>query len=136
MANFTFSRALINTSFKSLSVITVAIAACRLAFQYNVEAHSVDYISLTFWLVVEAATAVIAASISTYRIVLLDYLADLDMRQGADPALLGGSQLLGVWKAGHRNTVATTTNPPPRSRLDSQSELTVQQSTRSRSSTP
>ncbi|OAL53848.1 hypothetical protein IQ07DRAFT_482360, partial [Pyrenochaeta sp. DS3sAY3a] len=85
MANFDLTRAVINTSFKALSVFTVAIAACRLAFQYNADSHRVDYVSLTFWLVVEAVVAIIVASISSYRIVLLDYLSNDRIEQRPSP---------------------------------------------------
>jgi hypothetical protein len=67
--------------FKCLSIFAIASAACRLAFQYNTEARRIDYVSLTLWLVIEAAVAVIAASISSYRVVVLDYLKDHRVQQ-------------------------------------------------------
>jgi hypothetical protein len=80
MANFTRSHTMINAWFKSLSVCTIAMAATRLALQYDGSSHHIRYVTLTFWLVVEAAVAIIMASISSYRVVLLDYLAERKMQ--------------------------------------------------------
>ena len=76
MSTFSLAYAFINTSFKSLSIFAIAIATCRLGLQYNAEANRVDYVLLTFWLVIEAAVAVIVASVSSYRLVVLDHLKD------------------------------------------------------------
>lgn len=80
MANFTRSHTLINAWFKSLSICTIAMAAPRLALQYDGNSHRIRYVTLTFWLVIEAAVAIIMASISSYRVVLLDYLAERRMQ--------------------------------------------------------
>jgi hypothetical protein len=73
MANLTSPHAIINTTFKSLSACTIAIASTRLVYQHNAKYDRIDYLQLTFWLVVEAAIALIAASIASYRVVVLDY---------------------------------------------------------------
>ncbi|PSN73485.1 hypothetical protein BS50DRAFT_187763 [Corynespora cassiicola Philippines] len=74
MANFTRLRATLNAIFKGLSIFVIAVAGVRLKMQYNAETRRVDYVSLTFWLMVEAAVALIMASISSYRIPVVDYI--------------------------------------------------------------
>lgn len=133
MANFDLTRAAINTSFKALSVFTVAIAACRLAFQYNADDRRVDYVSLTFWLVVEAVVAIIVASISSYRIVLLDYLSNDRTEHRPSPAGPKVRHMVNAWKSKCQRaaaTIATITNPVPLTRLNSQSDLSLQQGVR------
>jgi len=76
MANLTLLHALVNAVFKSLSVVAVALATIRLASLYTTGTDRVDYARLVFWLVVEAGAAVMLASISVYRIVVLDSLND------------------------------------------------------------
>lgn len=132
MANFTLTRAAINTSFKALSVFTIAIAACRLAFQYNADIHRVDYISLTFWLVVEAAIAIIMASISSYRIVLLDYLAEDRTERRPNPAGPKVRHMVNAWKSKCQRAAATITaiaKPVPLTRLNSLSDHSLEQDT-------
>ena len=136
MANFTFSHALINASFKSLSILTVAIAACRLAFQYDADAHRVDYVAFTFWLVVEAAVAVIAASTSSYRIVVIDYLTALKSRQDLYPAQPRSRRLWGMWKDRGQQVVAKITTPTRRPSLHSSLELSTQQPAQPQNSAP
>ena len=136
MANFTISRAIINTSFKSLSILTVAFASCRLAFQYDSKARSVDYVSLSFWLAAEAAVAVIAASISSYRIVVLDYLTELGARQDVHAPLPRSPRLLATWKDRGRKAVAKITTSARPTPLHSLSELSIQQPTRPQNSAP
>lgn len=139
MANFTLTRAAINTSFKSLSIFTVVIAACRLAFQYNADVHRVDYTALTFWLVAEVAIAVIMASISSYRIVVIDHLLDGHAQHDSGTTLLKVRHMLDAWKSGCQKLVAKITkiaDPSQRTRLDSLSELSVQQDTHSSASLP
>ena len=75
MANLTRSHAIINWSFKSLSIFATIVAATRLALQYNAHADRIQYVTLVFLLVVETAVAIIMASISSYRAVVLDQLA-------------------------------------------------------------
>ncbi|KAF2793285.1 hypothetical protein K505DRAFT_244729 [Melanomma pulvis-pyrius CBS 109.77] len=82
MANFTRSHTIINASFKSLSIFSISIALTRLVLQYNVKDHRIKYVSMTFWLAVEAAVALVMASISSYRTVVLDRLADWRLRRG------------------------------------------------------
>jgi hypothetical protein len=74
MANFTRSHTLINCLFKSLSIFNIAIATARLVLQYNTENHRIEYVTMTFWLIVEAAVALIMASISSWRIIVIDRL--------------------------------------------------------------
>jgi hypothetical protein len=76
MANFTRSHSIINASFKSLSIFNIAIAATRLVLQYNVKTNRIEYVTMTFWLVVEAAVALIMSSVSSWRIVVIDHLAE------------------------------------------------------------
>lgn len=82
MANFNRYKAIINGSFKSLSIVNIAIAATRLALQYDKGDHRIRYVTLTFWLLVEAAVAVIMASISSYRAIILDYLVERRAQRG------------------------------------------------------
>jgi hypothetical protein len=126
MSTFSLAHAAINTLFKSLSIFAIASAACRLAFQYNTKARRIDYISLTLWLVIEAAVAVIAAAISSYRVVVLDYLKDRRAQQQT-------SARTQIWHArslgsGGRKKVAKIVTPYPAAQLQSLSE---QRSTRS-----
>ncbi|KAH7082900.1 hypothetical protein BKA63DRAFT_402973 [Paraphoma chrysanthemicola] len=87
MANFTLLRAAINAIFKSLSIFTIAIAITRMSRQSMPNSQSANYIQVTFWLMVEANVALIAASVSSYRIVVIDYLTSRSARglQLADP---------------------------------------------------
>ncbi|KAF2260533.1 hypothetical protein CC78DRAFT_584668 [Lojkania enalia] len=86
MANFTKSYTIINATFKGLSMFAIAIAATRLALQYSTDLHRIKYISLLFWLFVEAAVALIMASISSYRTVVLDRLAEWERRREGNPS--------------------------------------------------
>jgi hypothetical protein len=76
LANFTTLHALVNAIFKSLSIFAVALAAVRLATLYTTGTDRIVYSRLIFWLVIEAAAAIILASISVYRIVVLDSLKE------------------------------------------------------------
>jgi hypothetical protein len=130
MLNFSLAHAVINTSFKSLSIFAVAIAACRLALQYTTDASRINYPSLTFWLVIEANVDVIVASISSYRVVVLDYLKDHIARQQhlsmAPQALYAGTLV-----PGNRKDVAKIATPHSATEFRPLSE---QRSTRSSSS--
>ncbi|KAH7384510.1 hypothetical protein BKA66DRAFT_79973 [Pyrenochaeta sp. MPI-SDFR-AT-0127] len=126
MANFTLTRAAINASFKSLSIFTVGIAAARLVFQYRADHNHINYLILTFWLSIEAAVAVIMASISSYRVVVLDYLTDYKARQDLNPTHRTCGQILRTWKVSCQNVVAKITAPLSRARLESPSELSLQ----------
>jgi|SRR5690242_13914940 len=97
MANFTLTRAIINTAFKSLSVCIVAIAATRLAILCDARSQDLNYTTIIFWLVVEAAIALIAASVSSYRVIVLDYLCERQRHQDS-AAQKGGWELLNWWK--------------------------------------
>jgi uncharacterized membrane protein len=126
MSTFSLAHAAINTLFKSLSVFAMASAACRLGLQYNTETRRIDYVSLTFWLLIEAAVAVIAASISSYRVVVLDYLKARQAQQQT-------SARTRIWHArslgpGNWKKVAKIVIPYPAAQLQSPSE---QRSTRS-----
>ncbi|KAF2193418.1 hypothetical protein K469DRAFT_550645 [Zopfia rhizophila CBS 207.26] len=82
MAHFTRSQTIINVSFKSLSIVALAIAATRLAVQYGSRNQRIDYVLTVFLLVVEAAVAIIMASISSYRVLVIDHLAERRMKRG------------------------------------------------------
>lgn len=76
MANFGRVKAIINASFKGLSIINIAISSTRLALQYDAQTRSIRYLSLTYWLTVEAAVAIIMASMSSYRVLVLHYIEE------------------------------------------------------------
>jgi hypothetical protein len=82
MANFTRIDTIINASFKSLSVVNIAIASARLATQYAKHNRRILYVTLTFWLIIEAAVALIMASISSYRHLILNYVAQQRQHRG------------------------------------------------------
>jgi hypothetical protein len=121
MANFTKSHTIINASFKSLSVFTIAIAATRLAVQYNSNQQCIDYDAVTFWLVVEAAVALSMASISSYRVVLLDYLAERRLRRSVGSGIR--ISRLRWPRASAREGSATTRSDGSPSNVHSLSEL-------------
>lgn len=77
-----------NFVFKSLSILHTAVAATRLALQYDAEDRRVQYVSVTFLLVVEAAVALVTVSVSSYRVVFLDYLTAWQRRKRAQPTCL------------------------------------------------
>jgi uncharacterized membrane protein len=85
MANLTRSHTIINFIFKSLSVVTLAVAATRLALQYDHQTRRIQYVTLTFLLIVETAIAIVMASISSYRVVVVDQLAERRMRKAGAP---------------------------------------------------
>ncbi|PVI04084.1 hypothetical protein DM02DRAFT_651894 [Periconia macrospinosa] len=66
--------ALIDGAFKTLSIFAIIIAVIRLALQYDTKSRHVNYITVIYLLVIEATIALIMASITSYRTVLLDYL--------------------------------------------------------------
>jgi hypothetical protein len=78
MTTSSLAHVAISTSFKSLSIFAIGSAACRLASQYSTEARPrrIAYGLLTLWLAIEAAVAVIAASVSSYRVLVLDCVTD------------------------------------------------------------
>lgn len=82
MANFTRLHTILNASFKSLSLFNISIAATRLSLHYDDDLHRIRYVTLTFWLMIEASVALIAVSVSSYRVVILDYLAEQRLQQG------------------------------------------------------
>jgi hypothetical protein len=115
MANFKLTHAAINAIFKSLSIFAIAIATTRLSVQYSSEKHSVDYTRVTFWLMVEATVAVIMASVSSYRIVVLHYLTSRSAQgmQLAEPARVDDRCDPSTRaKSHHRHEVAKITNAP------------------------
>jgi hypothetical protein len=83
MANLTRSYTIINCSFKGLSVFAVVVAATRLALQYDAQTHRIQYVTLILLLIVENAVAIIMASVSSYRVVVLDHLAALKRKANA-----------------------------------------------------
>ena len=97
MANMTRSYTIINCSFKSLSIFTVVVAATRLALQYNAQTHRIQYVTLFLLLIVETAVAIIMASVSSYRVAVLNHLAGRERKTDTSPR----SKTLPTWcKAG------------------------------------
>jgi hypothetical protein len=56
-------------------MFNIAIASTRLALQYDAKENRIHYVAMTFWLTVEAAVALVMASISSWRILVIDHLA-------------------------------------------------------------
>lgn len=83
MANTIRSYTIVNFIFKSLSTFNIVIAAARLALQYDTTADRVRYVSVIFLLGIEATMALTMVSISSYRVVVLDYLARKQRRSAA-----------------------------------------------------
>jgi hypothetical protein len=81
MANFTLLRAALNAGFKSLSVFVIAVAVTRLAFLCDRRSQNNDQTATILWLMVEANVAIVAASVSSYRVVVLDYLCRRQVQQ-------------------------------------------------------
>ncbi|CAI6326602.1 unnamed protein product [Periconia digitata] len=67
-------QALIDGGFKTLSLFAMIVAAMRLSYQYDTETKRINYIAVIFWLVIEANVALIMASITSYRSLLVDHL--------------------------------------------------------------
>ena len=97
MANFTLLRAALNAGFKSLSVFVIAVAVTRLAFLCDRRSQN-DQIATILWLMVEANVAVVAASVSSYRVVVLDYLCRRQVQQES-VAREGAWELLNWWRS-------------------------------------
>lgn len=81
MANFVHSHTVVNFVFKSLSLFNIAVAGARLGLQYGAKTRRIQYVSVTFLLVIEATIALIMVSISGYRIIVLDRLADWEQKR-------------------------------------------------------
>ncbi|KAF2635402.1 hypothetical protein P280DRAFT_553788 [Massarina eburnea CBS 473.64] len=88
MANINRSHAIINCTFKSLSVFAIFVAVTRLVLQFNATGSGVNYFIFTFLLAIEAAVAIIIASISSYRVVLLNYLTGRRTKKGPNTTKL------------------------------------------------
>ena len=88
MANHIRSYTIANFVFKSLSIFNIVVAATRLAIQYDSSVGRIQYTSVTFMLIIEAAIAFILVSISSYRIVVLDLLAGRQRRKINQPTPL------------------------------------------------
>ena len=97
MANFTLLHAALNAGFKSLSVFVIAVAVTRLAFLCDRRSQN-DQIATILWLMVEANVAVVAASVSSYRVVVLDYLCRRQVQQES-VAREGAWELLNWWRS-------------------------------------
>lgn len=76
MANFGRPKAIINAAFEGLSIVNIAISSTRLALQYYARTKRICYIAVTLWLTVEAAVAIIMASISSYRVIALHFIEE------------------------------------------------------------
>ncbi|KAF2200384.1 hypothetical protein GQ43DRAFT_76812 [Delitschia confertaspora ATCC 74209] len=72
MAHMTKSQTAIYATFRCLSVFMIAIGISRLVIQYDAQNHRINYIWSAFWLFMEAAIALIMASISSWRRMLFD----------------------------------------------------------------
>jgi hypothetical protein len=112
MANLTSSHTIISTTFKSLAAFTIAFALTRLVCQQDTEFHRISYLQLAFWLVVEATFALIAASIASYRVVVLEYLKfhEAESQQDVYLVVAESRDLLGAIDA------ARITTPVPQTR--------------------
>jgi hypothetical protein len=88
MANHIRSYTIANLVFKSLSIFSIGVAATRLALQYDSTADRIRYVSVTFLLVVEATVALIMVSISGYRVVFLNLLAEWEREQATNSTRL------------------------------------------------
>lgn len=97
MANFTLLRAALNAGFKSLSVFVIAVAVTRLAFLCDRRSQN-DHTAIILWLMVEANVAIVAASVSSYRVVVLDYLCRRQVQQES-VAREGAWELLNWWRS-------------------------------------
>lgn len=73
MANSTLSRAIVNTAFKSLSVLAIAVAATPLASPCKARPWSLHYILVAFWLIVEPSIAKAVATVFSYCVVPLEF---------------------------------------------------------------
>ncbi|KAF2874263.1 hypothetical protein BDV95DRAFT_487300 [Massariosphaeria phaeospora] len=122
MAHFTRSYTIINASFKSLSIFTIAIAATRLAIQINASHQRINYLPMTFWLSVEASLAIIMASISSYRVPILDCLQARTANQRDGSARMRSHKL---WFATTplRQSDTAWSNPVTSDQVSSLSEL-------------
>ncbi|KAF1994953.1 hypothetical protein P154DRAFT_446453 [Amniculicola lignicola CBS 123094] len=97
MANLSRRRAVINIIFKGLFAVTIGIATLRLVLQYDGQGLRLDYVVITFWLIVEAVISLITMSISSYRAVVLDMLSSVDSqpREFLNPInVLNGTQVI------------------------------------------
>jgi len=119
MANFTRSHTIINASFKGLSVFSIAIASTRLALQYRAGYRQINYVALTYWLVIEAAVAIIMASISSWRVVILNRLFEWEVQQRTKA---NGLNTHGIWDdvRGGEESIA---GPPDSSQQRSLSDI-------------
>jgi hypothetical protein len=97
MANFTLLRAALNAGFKSLSVFVVAVAVTRLAFLCGRRSQNDQTVTI-LWLIVEANVAIVAASVSSYRVVVLDYMCRRQVQQES-VAREGAWELLNWWRS-------------------------------------
>ncbi|KAF2749724.1 hypothetical protein M011DRAFT_475069 [Sporormia fimetaria CBS 119925] len=95
MANFKRLHTVINASFKGLHIFAVIVAVTRLALQYDKTTHGIRYTTIAFLLAVEATVALIMASVSSYRVLVLDYLSK---RSQPDISLIGGSPRLQTFR--------------------------------------
>ena len=119
MANFTRSHTIINASFKGLSVFSIAIASTRLALQYRAGYRQINYVALTFWLAIEATVAIIMASISSWRVVILNRLFEWKVQQRTKA---NGLNTHGIWDD-VRGGEDSIDGPPDNSQQHSLSEL-------------
>lgn len=108
MANFTRSHTIINASFKGLSVFSIAIASTRLALQYRAGYRQINYVALTCWLAIEAAVTIIMASISSWRVVILNRLFEWEVQQRTKAS---GLNMHGLWNDARGGEGSTDRSP-------------------------
>jgi len=114
-ANLPPSHAAVNTVFKGLSVFATAFAATRFAILYTTSATEASYARLTFWLVIEAASAIILASITAYRIVVLESLTKNEAQLQLAGLPSDEDRLVAARSRDCRGNAVTITAPLPRS---------------------
>ena len=67
MAHMGRKETVTHAAFKCLSVFMIAVAITRLSLQYDRRNHRMDYVWTSFWLYMEAAVALIVASVMPWR---------------------------------------------------------------------
>lgn len=60
-----------HAGFKCLSVFMIAVGITRLVMQYDSQTRRIDHLWTAFWLVTEAVVALVMASVTSWRHVLL-----------------------------------------------------------------
>ncbi|KAJ4991927.1 hypothetical protein SVAN01_02522 [Stagonosporopsis vannaccii] len=98
MANFTLSRAIVNNIFKSLSVCAIAVAAPRFAFLCGGQVPATQLHNNHLLADGRSSHRLIAASVSSYHFIVLDYVWKRQLRE-EDTARKGGWELVNWWRS-------------------------------------